>query len=200
MSTPDSGAKWFTPFLMLACVALAIVVVMLVRSNRQLKADNASLQAEASKAMRALEAKSLGPGDAIGELKLQGTDGMWNTRSFVTSGSPPHSTLMLIASHGCEVCEAMGPLWETVLNGPHPGCDAILIYTDGATGPRDAHEYLPVARYQVNNGKATSLGKLTLVPATILIGPDGIIDKVWYGMLTEDDMREISDEIADAGK
>lgn len=194
-------AGWFTPFLMVACVALAAVVVVQVRTNRSLRTDIAGLRADlektAAELLTARGTKPLAVGDAIEDLKLQDEKGMWNPRSFVTSG---RSTLMLIASHGCEACAATAPVWETILAGPHPNCDAILVYIDGPPTPNDEHSFLPVGRYFVHKGRDTSLGRLTMIPSTVLIGPDGVIDHVWYGVIDPDMMREISDVIADAGR
>jgi len=102
-------------------------------------------------------------------------------------------------SGGCDVCAEAGPVWATLLAGPHEGWDVLEVSVDTMpTGDAGGLGVLGVGKFVAVDARATPLGGIRLVPATILIGPDGIVDQVWYGLLNEITMREVAGVLSGA--
>jgi hypothetical protein len=126
---------------------------------------------------------------------LESADGTRAPRRF---DGGERSTLMMVVSAACDVCAEAGPAWAAVLAGPHPGCDAMVVSIDAVPqGDAGGLASLGVQKFAAIDARASTLGGLRLIPATILVGPDGVVDGVWYGVMEESAMREVSAALAD---
>lgn len=193
MGAPEPHRSgWFTPFLMVGCLALATVVVMLVRSTGRLRADNAALAAELASAQdklkQILTKDALAPGEALPPLTLLGLDGARVERRF---DGGQRSTAVFVASLACDACEATGAHWATIIDELPEPWDAIVVYLDGPPTPTDPLAHLPADRFGAPEARVTALRRIPLVPATILVGADGVIERIWFGPLTEEDAHEV---------
>lgn len=193
MGAPEPHRSgWFTPFLMVGCLALAVVVVMLVRSTGRLRAENAALAAELASAQdklkQILTKDALAPGEPLPPLTLLGIDGTRAERRF---DSGHRSTAVFVASLACDACEATGAHWATIIDELPESWDAIVVYLDGPPSPNDPLAFLPADRFGAPEARVTALRRIPLVPTTMLVGPDGIVDRVWFGPLTEEAAHEV---------
>ncbi len=201
MTQPTETQKssgWFTPFLMVACIALGATVVMMNRTIARQSADRATLRAELevaqSKLADALGMASLRVSEPVKSLVLEDGAGNRTERRFDGGNG---STMMLVVSGGCEVCAEAGPVWATLLAGPHEGWDVVEVSVDTMpTGDAGGLGAAGVGKFLAVDARSTPLGGVRLVPATILIGPDGIVTGVWYGLLNESTMREVAEALA----
>ena len=202
MDTPDSprSSGWFTPFLMVACVALGVVVVMMSRTISRQSAERAALHEQLIEASDRLAAEmqrtSVRRGDVFGVVTLRAADGTETPTRFDWGD---RSTMVLVVSGGCDACAVNLEAWRTVVDRPHPSCDVVLMTVDefppGETAALDA---LGVDRFVAVDGRASTLGGLRLVPATILIGPDAVIDRVWHGVVSDAVAEEMGAALASA--
>lgn len=199
LSAP-SRRDWFTPFLMVACIALGVVVVLLSRTIARQSADRAALHEELVEVNNKLAAEmqrtSVRRGDVFGVITLRAADGTETPTRFDWGD---RSTVVLVVSGGCDACAVNLEAWRDVLAQPHPHCDVVLITVDefppGETAALDA---LGVDRFVAVDGRTSTLGGLRLVPATILIGPDGVIERVWHGVVSDAVAAEMSEALARA--
>ena len=101
------GEKVFTAFLVLACLALSVLVVLLARENRKLEAELVAVSREAP-------AEAWKPGDRLAPLTLVDGEGAAETLAFDRGEG---RTLLLLLSPGCPACEAILPFWEFLVEG-----------------------------------------------------------------------------------
>ena len=195
-----SGPGWFTPFLMVACIALGVVVVLMSRTISRQSAERAALHEQLvevnDRLAKEIQRTSVRRGDAFGVVTLRAADGTETPTRFDWGA---RSTMVLVVSGGCEACAAAVGTWRSVVEGPHPNCDVIVMALDTLPEAEEAAlDALGVDRFVAVDGRTSTLGGLRLVPATILIGPDGVIERVWHGVVSDAVAAEMSEALARA--
>lgn len=165
-------------FLALATV-LAVTNFYLVRQNRQLRVLAAERQREAEPTV----------GVALPPLHGFDSKGKKLTSEY---GYDPRKTLLFVLSPDCGVCTRNWPNWQAMLESLDEESyrfvfanlagelteDYLALY--GFTEFPVFAELDPQSKIDYN---------LRFTPQTVLIAPDGIVEKVWTGMLNLNDER-----------
>jgi thiol-disulfide isomerase/thioredoxin len=171
----------FTLFLVLACLALAVLVFLLARENRRLKAELVA-------APRAVPAEAWKAGDRLGPLTLVNGEG---STEAITFDREEGRTLLLVFSPGCPACEETYPFWEFVVEAAPPALRVVGLSVGDDPPPSLA---LPV--YTLLDSDRESMQRVPLVPATLLIDREGRVVRAWYGVLETEDEDALLGEVA----
>ncbi len=168
---------WFTVFLLVACAALAVLVVLLARENRRLKAAlSAPGLGQAAPAM-------LKAGECVTPFELLGDAGR-TVRVDFGAGHP--RTLLLVFSSQCPACARTIPVWNEITAAVQSASVRVVgVQLDqgqvaGAAGSANAAP----ARFPVFGVAAVRpdvLTKFPYVPAAALLSGDGSVERVWFG-------------------
>jgi hypothetical protein len=177
----------FTMFLVVACIVLAVLVIVLARQNWKLKASFATL------AKSQIPADALKTGDTVEPFTLLGDDARKERLLFSPDGP---KTLLLVFSTHCPACERTLPVWnEFLTSSPPQGVRAVGVETDHpGTAPQlggivPASLGFPV--FSVEQPPPPVLGKIPYIPATVLLDGHGRVVRVWFGIPTKDQMDEL---------
>ena len=175
----------FTVFLVVACVALAALVVLLSVQNR-------SLKEQLSRAGAA--GPGLGKGDEVASFAVAGADGRADTVIF--DGSGPR-TLVLVFTSTCPHCERTLPVWREVLASSRPGLRVVGLQLDASTegGASLATPGLPFPVYAPGTPDPDFLRRIPGVPTALLLRPDGTVEKAWYGAPGDRERRELEEAV-----
>lgn len=188
--TRGGETRWFTIFLGVVSSALAVVVILLVLQNRQLKNRLAALPDHAPPPL------TLHAGDLFGPLVLVDDAG---ARLPVTFDAGSGDTLLLIFSVGCPACKETLPVWDALLSEPTRAELRVMgLQLDRGEEP-DAlvAAALPFPVFGVDHAASESLGKVSHIPTTVLLDGEGRVRRAWVGVLTDEGERELRAAIRD---
>jgi hypothetical protein len=182
----------YAMFLVVACIVLAVLVIVLARQNRQLKKSFAALAAAP------ISADALKTGDSVEPFDLLGEGTRKERLEFSPEGT---KTLLLIFSTHCPACEKALPIWSDFLSqSPPAGLRAVGVQTDHPGGAPLLDGIVPTALgfpvFSVEQPPPPVLGKIPYVPATVLLDGHGRVVKVWFGTPTKEQMDEVRDLVA----
>jgi len=185
------GRDPFTLFLVVACIALAALVIVLAWQNRQLKRGLAGPSAPE------LPADALKAGDRLEPFAVLDEAGGKRLLEFSPDGP---KTLLLVFSAHCPACERTLPIWsEFLASTPGASLRAIGIQTDRPGAAPDTSGIVTAALgfpvFSPEAKRPPALEKVPYVPATILLDGHGRVVQVWFGMPTGhqlDELRELA--------
>ena len=179
----------FSIFLMLACAALSVLVVLLAIQNLRLKNEISRL---ASK----LPDNALAQGETFGPLSLLDWDEQSRPLVF---GEGEQRTLVLIFSTHCGACEQTFPIWDEILgdvDADAAGLRVVGVQTD-APGEGDADpgqlvtESFPFPVFPVDYSQSFIMNRIPAVPATVVVDTAGVVAHIWYGAPDSNTIAEI---------
>jgi hypothetical protein len=182
----ESGERSFNIFLMLACAALAVLVLLLALQNRNLKTRLATLLTPQ------MPPAALKAGDALGPLALLDAGGNRVVLNFEGLGE---RTLILFFSPDCPACRGTIPVWSAMLEGRSPRIRVAGIRLGSGT---EDDPNLPFAVYTPEDGGEALAEKIPFVPATVFLDDGGTVLRVWYGMFDEAKQDELTRLLSDA--
>ncbi|MCC6678187.1 MAG: hypothetical protein IT436_13685 [Phycisphaerales bacterium] len=188
--TAPRSSRLFTGFLILACAALCILVVLLSQENRRLKSQSLTPAAAPGRP------PALKPGDHLAPLTLIDKSGR---AADFTFAAPRQRTLILAVGGGCPHCATTLPIWNDILRQVASPAVRIVGIQVEAESP-DKLEPLP-ADFEINavrNPRHTWLYALPMVPATLIAGPGGDIEHAWFGELSEAQQEELRSALIEA--
>jgi len=171
-------------------VALLMFVLgaALLPMNLLLVQQNKKLKVLASRADRALEVK---PGTTL--PPLVGFDS--NGDSFrVDYGQDRRKTVLFVLAPRCHACEENVPNWEAIINGLDQRSFRLVAVSLQSEGLNDYANRPGINQVPVLtkfDPKYRVAYNLALTPQTILIDPDGKVEKVWTGIPKEEDKQDI---------
>jgi thiol-disulfide isomerase/thioredoxin len=173
----------FTSFLAVACVALAILTLLLAWQNRGLKA-------QLSAALEAPPAGSLKAGDTLEAFDVVDASGNRHRVAFDSGGE----TLIFVFSSTCGACRETIPTWNRLLADGWPGSIHIVgIQTDFQHGGAAAPP-IPDLRFPVFGAAESNAGLMTkfpAIPAAALVDGKGAVKSVWFGVPTDAQVAEL---------
>ena len=184
--TNPSGGRGSSFFLIAACVALGVLVLLLAWQNRALKDELAAATA------RQAPPEGLAAGDRFQPLVLLDDGG--NSTALRLGESEPRSLLLVFTTH-CPACRETIPVWGSLLEDPLEGIRVLGIRLGGEV---EDIPFLPFAVFTPEDGGAGLAGKIPFVPATLILDGDGTVEQVWYGMLDEEKQRAVGDALSSA--
>lgn len=182
-----TGEKVFNIFLMVACAALAVLVLLLAMQNRRLKEQVSTLLTPQ------MPPEALQEGQVLEPLALLDDGG---NRVVVNFEGLGERTLLLFFSPDCPACRETIPVWSVMLQNQPP---AVRVIGVRLGAEMEDVPNLPFGVYSPEDGGKSLAGKIPFVPATVLLDDKGLIERVWYGMLDEEKQAELSDILGGMG-
>ncbi len=182
----------FTWFLGFAVVALAVIVLLMTRTNAALRV--AIQERDEMIASRAAEV-GLGTGDTVDPLELFSPAGEPGTLAF-----GPEPALVLLVSTGCDACDLAVPAWESLIAEGLPGVTVVCLDMTA----REPSELTPKSAVfdVVGVGDPAWLHEIPVTPSVLVIGPDARVAGAWYGLRAARrtaEMRAVLDDILNGG-
>lgn len=181
--------KLFTGFLILACAALCLLVLLLSRENRQLKARVQQLVMQPPGRPPAPKI-----GDTLTPLTVIDKSGAQTTLALAaTPDLPNQRTLILALSASCPHCETTIPIWNEILR--QVGSPAVRIVGLQLEAQTAAQLQPTLATFEVRgilNPRETWAYSIPMVPATIMTSPTGVIEHAWFGELSKSQQEELT--------
>lgn len=181
----------FTAFLLLATLTLSILVLLLMRQNRNLRSETAALRQLTGES-------SLPKGEMLASL---------DTFAPPFSDTPAPDamafidgrlgTFLYLFSASCGSCETIMPR-VAALSARHTpsGVECFAIQIDANTPQDLAHTDLGLPVRGVYEAPRTWLRRIPLVPALVLIDHNGVLIHAWYGAPDEPQWAQIESELA----
>lgn len=169
--------NWYNFFLHLAVVSLAVVVLLLSEQNRRWKMGGYGR-----------DLPGIVVGDTVSMESLTPLDARW-----ARVQNAPRKVLCLIGPT-CPHCEAMIPKWNQLARSVRSSVVVLGVVLDSLDAGREyvkqkAIEFpVSVPNDVVEFRKANGILE---VPQTLLLGPDGKIESIWKGRLTEEELAEV---------
>jgi len=171
----------FTAFLVVACLALAGLVIALTIQNRSLKEQLA--HAPAMGAPPQFKA-----GDQVSPFEVVADSGEKSTIGF---GQGEAKTVLLVFSAHCPACNETLPIWSRMLaTPPAQGVRVIGVQTDrldeNPAAPLQLAASFPFPVYGYKRPKPDPLSKVPFIPAAIVIDAQGVVVDAWFGIPEKD--------------
>ncbi len=183
---------WFTIFLLVACAALAVLVVLLARENRRLKA------ALSAPALGQAAPEMLKAGECVTPFDVLGEAGR-AVRVEFGPGQP--RTLLLVFSSQCPACARTIPVWNEITAAVESASVRVVgVQLDqgqatGAAGaPNATAARFPV--FGVGSARPGPLAKIPYVPVAALLAGDGVVEHVWVGAPESAQVEELRGALA----
>lgn len=167
---------WYTAFLLIASIGLALEVALLVWKNRE-------LEQQLQRALVALRAEEITPGTVFEPFTLVDETG-WETLLEFGAGQP--KTLLLVFSSDCSACLSTFPIWAEIIpaeSSPKLRVVGVSMDETGIAEAPSTPESLPFAVFTVKGLYETSLRNVIRVPVTIMLESTGEVKEVWTGFL-----------------
>jgi len=168
--TSKPRRDWYSIFLSVISLALAVLVVLLVVQNRDLKQR---LQAGAGAAPRG----GLAAGEMLASLTLADASG---APAQVPVGDG-RRRLLLVFTSTCPHCAHAMPIWRDLMAGGSNGLEVVGVQMDAGSPSARPIDTLPFPVLTPGTSPPAFLGKLDGVPASILVDGSGKIEKLVYG-------------------
>jgi len=186
MSAPRRDG--FQIFLMVACVALMILVVLLAVENRRLKAELIA-------SYESLPTEALAPGERVGAFDVADASGGIST---VDPAASPTGTLLLLFSTECPACDRTIPLWIDLFAGANDPTAPRKVGVrldrpaESEESPGLVAAAFPFPVYSVTDrGIGDDLRRIPFIPAAVLLDSSGTVVETWYGAPDEDDLEAL---------
>jgi len=182
-SSPEArdGNKKVAALLMIVGVVLLLVNVLLAQQNKKLRFL-------ASRPDRSLEVRA---GTVLPSLEGVDDDG---NRQSINYGQDARKTVLLIFSPNCRACGDNLPNWEAIINGIDRRSFrlfAISLQSQGFKEYESRHRINGIVILTEIDAKYRVAYNLVLTPQIILIGSDGKVERVWTGVLQQEDKRDV---------
>ena len=184
------GADGYTIFLVVACVALAALVVALAMQNRSLKEKLAH-------GGGGTPPPQFASGDVIKPFTVVTDAGDNKTIAF---GEGESKTILLVFSSTCPACKQAVPIWRQILaTPPAAGVRLIGIQTDkldkNPAAPAEMAASYPFPVYGYKRPSPDPLEKVPFIPAQIVVDTKGVVKKAWFGVPADDVVAELKTEM-----
>lgn len=189
--------NFFTAFLLVATLALSLLVVLLMRQNRNLRSETVALRQLTGEAAlprgEMLASLETFPPPAPAAADPTPTDSP-DAMAFLDGRL---GTFLYLFSASCGSCETMMPRVAAISARHTPsGIECFAIQID-AKAPADlAHTDLGLPVRGVYEAPRTWLRRIPLVPALVLIDHNGVLIHAWYGAPDEPQWTQIETQLA----
>jgi thiol-disulfide isomerase/thioredoxin len=168
--TETKKRDWYSLFLSVISLALAVLVVLLVVQNRDLKAQ---MRASASGAERG----GLAAGETLASFQLADASG---APAQVPVGDGKRR-LLLVFTSTCPHCAHAMPIWRDLMASGNNGLEVVGVQLDAGTEAAKPLDTLPFPVMSPGSAPPAFLAKLSGVPASIIVDGSGKIEKLIYG-------------------
>jgi hypothetical protein len=183
-SARKQNMKWSVA-ISACCVVLLAANIALIRQNRQLKA-------QLSLPPPALEAAA---GTQMPDLRGFDPDGK---PVEVLYGKDARKVLVLVFSPTCAFCDQNWPKWEQVISSLDRSAVrpvAVDVTSTTTAGFVSQHQLASLPVFLKVDPRATLDYRFHLTPQTILVGPNGKVERVWTGVLNDSAMADLKQRL-----
>jgi hypothetical protein len=178
-TTKDKPRKdWYSIFLSVISLALAVLVVLLVVQNRDLKAQ-----------LRGPE--RLASGEKLSSFSLADASG---TQAQVAMGDGQRR-LLLVFTSTCPHCVHAMPIWRDLMAGGTNGVEVVGLQLDAGSASAKPIDTLPFPVMSPGASPPSFLDKLNGVPVSILVDGSGEIEQLIYGPPEGKDLAALRDAL-----
>jgi len=183
--TSPASRDRFPLFLGVACMALAVLTLLLAWQNRSLKAELAA-------ARGAPPPGALAVGDTLAAFDVVDDAGNRTHVAFDGAGE----TLLLVFSSTCGACHQTIPVWNRILaDGASSAIHIVGIQTDFPRESTDTTKLaIPDLRFPVYGAAepaAAPMPKFPVIPVAALLDGKGAVKAVWFGVPTDAQVSEL---------
>lgn len=190
MAGEKRGGDLFTIVLVVACIALAGLVIALALQNRALKRQ---LVYGGGPPPPVFEA-----GNSVPSFTVVADTGEQKTIAF---GEGETKTILLVFSSSCSACKDTVPIWRTLFaSPPATGLRIVGIQTDrldaNPAAPAEVTGAYPFPVYGYKRPSPDPLAKVPFIPAAIVVDPKGVVVKAWFGVPGADAIAELKAELS----
>lgn len=196
---PDRSTQIFVGFLLVAVCGLCVLVVLLLRQNRDLRT-----QIEFKKRVEQTSAApSLAIGESVEPLDLIGAGGAVTRTTF---GEHEPATVVFFVAEHCGYCEKAIPLWagavretrDTLASAKGPGVRIVGVVAD-ALDDASLKQITPeIPTFRVQDGHKTWLKRVNATPSAVLLSPTGKVENFWIGETNAAQVEELRTAILTA--
>jgi peroxiredoxin len=180
-STRTLGDRLFRIFLVVVFVAMVVELVLLVKQNHELKAQLSDLMAASGQ--QGIVA-ALKEGEFVAPLALPSLSGEITEIDY---DDPEVATLLLIFSPDCPACKANMDNWRVLEQEGDSGCTRLFyISTADADSTRGfAADHGLLGPVLIAGQEDLAGYKVSHIPTTIVVGPHGVVQRVWVGVMPD---------------
>lgn len=190
----NGSLRWFLGFLVVATVALSVLVVLLARQNRELKAQ---LAAQAAAPEPTPVPSWLSPGQEL--PALPGIDQAGAPATLTFGGDAPAS-LALVISGSCGHCEAAMKVWGRQLDRVSNTKLRIVCIQIDAPSPQYFQKLdHPWPMFGAALDKPVWTRQLPIIPVAVLLDARGKITHTWLGDMDPKQEEEFMFALIGAG-
>ncbi|HEX5044655.1 MAG TPA: redoxin family protein [Candidatus Polarisedimenticolaceae bacterium] len=178
--TDKPRRDWYSIFLSVTSLALAVLVVLLVVQNRNFKRDNGELRQQVGQLRQQLARggrPALLAGETLPSFELADA-----------SGSPAHvpvgdgkRRLLLVFTSTCPHCAHAMPIWRDLMAGGTNGVEVVGLQLDAGSASAKPIDTLPFPVMSPGTSPPAFLERLDGVPCSIVVDGSGKIETVIYG-------------------
>ena len=181
--TDKPRKDWYSIFLSVISLALAVLVVLLVVENRDLKQQ---LRAAAGAAPRG----GLVAGETLSSFALADASGA-PVQVAVGDGK---RHLLLVFTSTCPHCRDAMPIWRDLMAGG-TSLEVVGVQMDAGSSQAKPIDTLPFPVMSPGSSPPAFLGNLAGVPASILVDGSGKVERVVYGPPEKQDLDALRDAL-----
>ena len=164
----ETKRDWYQIFLSAISLALAVLVVLLVLENRNLK----------QKLSGGGEPRGgLAVGEIVSPFSLADASGA----AQQVSVGDGHPRLLLVFTSTCPNCTHAIPIWRDLLRENGGGMEVLGVQMDAGTAAAKPIETLPFPVYSPGSAPPEFLSKVPWVPCTIVVDGAGKVETLFYG-------------------
>ncbi len=190
---------WFTGFLLLATLVLSVLVIVLARNNRELRAEAAAL--------RQLSGDSaLFPGEVLASLESFGPASTDASAPDPTDAPPTNAppadaltlvdgrpgTVLLLYSGSCGACDVVMPRFAALAARHTPAGLACYAIQIDAKSPADlTHTDMGIEVRGVPGAERSWLRRVPLIPSVIVLDHEGSLVRGYYGAPDDNQWNQI---------
>jgi len=195
----DRTSQLFQAFLLVAVCGLTVLVILLLRQNRDLRT-----QIEFKKRVEQTSAApSLAIGETVDALELIGPDKKVTRTTF---GEHEPATIVFFVAEHCGYCEKAIPLWTAALRDSHetlasakgPGVRVVGIVADALDDASLKQIASEIPTFRVQDGHKTWLIRVNATPSAVLLSPMGKVENFWIGETNSAQAEELRTAILTA--
>jgi len=172
-------------------LALIVVAGALLLANAALLKQNFALRSRL-----AVQASHSGP-IAAGKLlpALKGLD-LRGRNVSMDYGQSGRRVALFIFGPGCSACEQTVAYWKTILKNADSSVFSFIgisVVSDKSLTQEfvNRHDVMGLPIVMVNDPACREAYGLGFIPQTLIVAPDGKVEKNWPGMLEPDKVRDI---------
>lgn len=183
MEESSRRSRWLRMISLIANLVLALLTTGLVLENRDIRTQLSQISLRS-------QPQTVIQGDRVRDIRGLSMDG---DSTGLTFSDPAKHYAVFVFSTTCPHCESNLENWKSISSGAGIVEGSILgvsIHDRDKTWPYVQEKGLPFPVILADSAFARGF-KAFVVPLTVLVRGDGVVENAWTGVLTEEAIKEI---------